>query len=100
ATRVHRLLHDHRGAGRGRRDRRPWHRRRLRRWPTHRYRDHRCSGHRTVSPISKEDRPVTDTTGSPEEQTPAPPSPDTVAENPWGRVDANGDVFLRTANGE
>ncbi len=43
---------------------------------------------------------MTDTTGSPEEQTPAPPSPDTVAENPWGRVDANGDVFLRTANGE
>ena len=45
---------------------------------------------------------MTDTTGSPEDPTPAPapPSPDTVAENPWGRVDASGDVFLRTANGE
>lgn len=43
---------------------------------------------------------MTDTTGSPEDPTPAPLSPDTVAENPWGRVDANGDVFLRTDNGE
>jgi Domain of Unknown Function (DUF349) len=53
-----------------------------------------------MSPVSEEDRPVTDSTGSPEDPTPAPLSPDTVAENPWGRVDANGDVFLRTANGE
>lgn len=43
---------------------------------------------------------MTDTPGSPEESTPAPPSPATVAENAFGRVDANGDVFVRTANGE
>lgn len=43
---------------------------------------------------------MTDTPGSPEEPTPAPPSPATVAENAFGRVDANGDVFVRTANGE
>lgn len=30
----------------------------------------------------------------------APTTPATVAENAWGRVDANGDVFVRTANGE
>jgi hypothetical protein len=46
---------------------------------------------------------VTDTPGSPEEPTPAPsqpPAPATVAENAWGRVDANGDVFVRAENGE
>lgn len=43
---------------------------------------------------------MTDTPGSPEEPTPAPPSPATVAENAFGRVDANGDVFVRTANGD
>lgn len=30
----------------------------------------------------------------------APMNPATVAENAWGRVDANGDVFVRTAKGE
>ncbi|HEX6336598.1 MAG TPA: DUF349 domain-containing protein [Jiangellaceae bacterium] len=40
------------------------------------------------------------TRGTPEEPDQAPPSPATVAENSWGRVDENGDVYVRTAAGE
>jgi hypothetical protein len=40
------------------------------------------------------------TRGTPEEPDQAPPSPATVAENTWGRVDENGDVYVRTAAGE
>ncbi|HEX6328474.1 MAG TPA: DUF349 domain-containing protein [Jiangellaceae bacterium] len=40
------------------------------------------------------------TRGTPEEPDQAPPSPATVAENTWGRVDENGDVYVRTASGE
>ncbi|HEX6233219.1 MAG TPA: DUF349 domain-containing protein [Jiangellaceae bacterium] len=40
------------------------------------------------------------TRGTPEEPDKAPPSPATVAENTWGRVDENGDVFVRTTAGE
>ena len=40
------------------------------------------------------------TRGTPEEPDQAPSSPATVAENAWGRVDENGDVYVRTTAGE
>ncbi|HEX5995789.1 MAG TPA: DUF349 domain-containing protein [Jiangellales bacterium] len=40
------------------------------------------------------------TPGTPEGPDQVPPSPATVAENTWGRVDENGDVYVRTAAGE
>lgn len=40
------------------------------------------------------------TPGTPKVPDQVPPSPATVAENTWGRVDENGDVYVRTAAGE
>jgi hypothetical protein len=58
----------------------------------------------TQIPGSPEPEPTQASAAEPAAQQPAAASqdatPETVASNAWGRVDANGEVFVRTADGE